>query len=83
MYKTDERESPQEAKPARENSSLGFIEAVQRLGVVFTIDILASLTGHFVKVPFSYIVCNIILGTSLSFIFNLKHLSGKTILKTS
>jgi len=24
-YKTDERESPQEALPARENSSLGFI----------------------------------------------------------
>jgi len=29
-YKTDERESPQEAKPARENSSLGFIEAVHQ-----------------------------------------------------
>jgi len=28
-YQTDERESPQEALPARENSSLGFIEAVQ------------------------------------------------------
>jgi len=27
---TDERESPQEAKPARENSSLGFIEAVHQ-----------------------------------------------------
>jgi len=25
---TDERESPQEAQPAQENSSLGFIEAV-------------------------------------------------------
>ena len=30
FYKTDERESPQEAKPARENSSLGFIEAVHQ-----------------------------------------------------
>jgi len=32
MYKnqTEERESPQEAKPARENSSLGFIEAVHQ-----------------------------------------------------
>jgi len=29
-YKTDERESPQEAKPARENSSLGFFEAVHQ-----------------------------------------------------
>jgi len=28
--KTDEMESPQEAKPARENSSLGFIEAVHQ-----------------------------------------------------
>jgi len=28
--KTDERESPQEAKPARETSSLGFIEAVHQ-----------------------------------------------------
>jgi len=27
---TDERESPQEAKPARENSSLGFIAAVHQ-----------------------------------------------------
>ena len=26
---TDERESPQKAQPARENSSLGFIETVQ------------------------------------------------------
>ena len=30
VYRTDERESPQEAKPARENSSLGFIEAVHQ-----------------------------------------------------
>ena len=30
VYKTDERESPQEAQPARENSSLGFIEAVHQ-----------------------------------------------------
>jgi len=30
IYQTDERESPQEAKPARENSSLGFIEAVHQ-----------------------------------------------------
>jgi len=30
QYKTDERESPQEASPARENSSLGFIEAVHQ-----------------------------------------------------
>jgi len=28
--KTDERESSQVAKPARENSSLGFIEAVHQ-----------------------------------------------------
>jgi len=28
--RTDERESSQEAKPARENSSLGFIEAVHQ-----------------------------------------------------
>jgi len=28
--KTDERESPQEAWSARENSSLGFIEAVHQ-----------------------------------------------------
>ena len=27
---TDERESPQKASPARENSSLGFIEAVHQ-----------------------------------------------------
>jgi len=27
---TDGRESPQEAKPARENSSLGFIEVVRQ-----------------------------------------------------
>jgi len=30
LNKTDERESPQEALPARENSSLGFIEAVHQ-----------------------------------------------------
>jgi len=30
ICKTDERESPQEAKLARENSSLGFIEAVHQ-----------------------------------------------------
>jgi len=30
VKKTDERESPQEAKPARENSSLGFIKAVHQ-----------------------------------------------------
>jgi len=29
-YKTDERESPQEAQLARENSSLGLIEAVHQ-----------------------------------------------------
>jgi len=26
LYQTDERESPQEAEPARENSSLGFLK---------------------------------------------------------
>jgi len=30
LHYTDERESPQEAKPAQENSSLGFIEAVHQ-----------------------------------------------------
>jgi len=30
QYRTDERESPQEAQPARENSSVGFIEAVHQ-----------------------------------------------------
>ena len=30
IFETDERESPQEAKAARENSSLGFIEAVHQ-----------------------------------------------------
>ena len=30
IYRTDERESPQEAQPARENSSFGFIEAVHQ-----------------------------------------------------
>jgi len=30
LYKTDERESPQEAWPARENSNLCFIEAVHQ-----------------------------------------------------
>jgi len=30
IHLTDERESPQEALPARENSSLGFIEAVHQ-----------------------------------------------------
>jgi len=29
-YLTDERKSPQEALPVRENSSLGFIEAVHQ-----------------------------------------------------
>jgi len=30
LYKTGKRESPQEAEPARENSSLSFIEAVHQ-----------------------------------------------------
>jgi len=30
LYETDKRESPQEAYSARENSSLGFIEAVHQ-----------------------------------------------------
>jgi len=32
---TDERASPQEAKPARENSSLGFIEAVHHFTIFY------------------------------------------------
>jgi len=34
QYKTDERESPQEAQPARENSSLGFIKHAMKTNLL-------------------------------------------------